>query len=152
LESNPTEEADENQGNEEKKKYRRRIKKGSRQKILQAASAMSPGKLRSAITNSFSTSISDGPSPDKRDEKALDFRASIAMRINTITKGSDTAEDPVHSSYQQLDDGDDASVFSTHDEPVEPSPKQNPFEPESDPNGSFTHVLVAAAPVQFFIR
>eukprot|EP00526_Cylindrotheca_closterium_P002775 CAMPEP_0113644158 /NCGR_PEP_ID=MMETSP0017_2-20120614/23234_1 /TAXON_ID=2856 /ORGANISM="Cylindrotheca closterium" /LENGTH=1033 /DNA_ID=CAMNT_0000555741 /DNA_START=91 /DNA_END=3192 /DNA_ORIENTATION=+ /assembly_acc=CAM_ASM_000147 len=65
----------------EKNKHMRRIKKGGRQIILQAASVMSPfllkqGKSRSASTKIVATCTSDSPSPDELKEKTLDFRNS----------------------------------------------------------------------------
>ncbi|CAJ1958292.1 unnamed protein product [Cylindrotheca closterium] len=127
LGPNLTEEADEKRGKEGKKRRsrRRRIKRGSRQMILQAASSMSPGKLKFSITKrTLSTDTSDSK-----------------------TNGKGLAEGPMHSSYQQLDGGDNESVFSMNDESGS-SPKQQPLEGKSEPN-CFTHMLVEAAPLPF---
>eukprot|EP00526_Cylindrotheca_closterium_P004104 CAMPEP_0113620832 /NCGR_PEP_ID=MMETSP0017_2-20120614/10626_1 /TAXON_ID=2856 /ORGANISM="Cylindrotheca closterium" /LENGTH=1189 /DNA_ID=CAMNT_0000530525 /DNA_START=28 /DNA_END=3597 /DNA_ORIENTATION=- /assembly_acc=CAM_ASM_000147 len=119
---------------------------------INAASARSPFSLKinlkSASTKTMCTDPSDSPSLEELKEKTLDFRNSFAGRINAISKSNVNAVDVVHSTYHQLDDGDDdESDFSTHEEP-EPSPKQQPFEPESEPN-SFSDMLMAAAPLPF---
>ncbi|KAL3930854.1 MAG: hypothetical protein SGBAC_011581 [Bacillariaceae sp.] len=150
---NPTEEADEDEGID-KKNRRRRIKKGSRQKMWKAASAaMSPfslkkGKMNSASTKTLSTDASDSPSPDELKQSTLGFRSSFAGRIDAVTRrNGGSAADLMHSSYQQLDGGDEESVFSSHEEP-EPSPKVQPFEPDSESN-TFADMLVSAAPLPF---